>query len=152
MKEIAASLNQIIVDYTARLYSIGEGDYAKKANPGKWSKKEIVGHLIDSAQNNIRRFVVARYELAPVIIYDQDRWVSVSNYQQFAVPDLVELWILLNRQICFIMLNTDEGSAARICKTNDDLPHTIEWLAGDYIRHLLHHLHQVCDQEPAPYP
>ena len=55
-------LEKIIQNYTRRLETLPEEMYAWKPQPEKWSKKEILGHLVDSAQNNIRRFIVAQYE------------------------------------------------------------------------------------------
>ncbi|SRR5579871_184353 len=151
MKQITQQLSQIISDYAEKLMGISENDLAAKPDPLKWSRKEILGHLIDSAQSNIRRFVVAQYEEAPFIIYNQDKWVAISDYQNYPTTDLISLWILLNKHICIILGNTSEESLLRMCKTNKDIPHTIKWLAEDYIRHLLHHLHQVCNLEPVPY-
>jgi len=151
IKIIAGQLQNIIADYSGKLKTISDDIYSIKTNPDKWSKKEILGHLIDSAQSNIRRFVVAQYEDAPFIMYNQDKWVAISDYQNYPTKDLIELWILLNKHICIILLNTTEESAQRICRTNDQTQHTIEWLAGDYNRHLLHHLHQVLDMEPMEY-
>jgi len=150
-KIIAEQLQNIITDYSGKLKTISDDVYSAKSNPHKWSKKEILGHLIDSAQSNIRRFVVAQYEDAPFIIYNQNEWVAISNYQNYPTDDLIELWILLNKHICIILLNTTEESAQRICETNDQTQHTIEWLAEDYNKHLLHHLHQVLDMEPIEY-
>ncbi|HEY4874904.1 MAG TPA: DinB family protein [Puia sp.] len=152
MKKIAAHLYKIVDDYSEKLKTISEADFAAKPNAKKWSKKEIAGHLIDSAQSNIRRFVVAQYEDAPFIIYNQDKWVAISNYQNYPVKDLIELWTLLNKHICIILSNTNEELAQRFCKTNNQTEHTIVWLAQDYIKHLLHHLHQVLDLEPVAYP
>jgi hypothetical protein len=123
---------------------------SNKPSPSKWSKKEIMGHLIDSAQNNIRRFIVAQYEDSPYIRYDQDQWVAISNYQQYSYQDLIDLWQLLNKHIVMILKNMTPEMAQRNCRTED--AHTVEFLATDYIRHLKHHLHQVLDMEPATYP
>ncbi|HSZ85359.1 MAG TPA: DinB family protein [Puia sp.] len=152
MKQTTEHLDKIVEEYSEKLKTISEVDYAAKPNPKKWSKKEIVGHLIDSAQSNIRRFVVAQYENAPFIIYNQDKWVTISNYQNYPTKDLIELWTLLNKHICIILSNTNEESAKRVCKTNNQTEHTIEWLAQDYVKHLLHHLHQVLDLKPVDYP
>ena len=152
MKKIIAELRQIIAVYQPMLKKLNDESISVKPAPDKWSGKEILGHLIDSAQNNIRRFVVAQYENKPVIIYKQDDWVRISAYQQYAQPELIELWRLLNLHICRILENISPDISQRLCQTNDPEPHTIEWLAGDYNKHLLHHLHQVLHLEPVPYP
>lgn len=152
MKNTIAKLQRVISDYQAMLKAISAEEFAYKPSPDKWSKKEILGHLIDSAQNNIRRFIVAQYEAVPFIIYNQDKWVAISNYQHASSAELTELWVLLNNQICRILDNTTSEAAMQICETNDHSAHTIAWLAEDYIKHLLHHLHQILQLEPVEYP
>ena len=118
--------------------------------PPNGVRKKYLGHLIDSAQNNIRRFIVAQYEDNPKITYAQDTWVAASNYQNYLTKDLVDLWILTNKHICMILKNIPAGVEERLSETNE--PHSIKWLAADYNKHLLHHLHQVLDLETIAYP
>jgi hypothetical protein len=122
-----------------------------KPFPGKWSKKEQLGHLIDSAQNNIRRFIEAQYQPAPpIIVYNQDEWVKLNHYEGHPADDLITLWILLNKQICAILGSMPPNKYNNTCIRRE--PHTIEWLANDYNKHLLYHLHRILDLEPVPYP
>ena len=150
MKPIAVELNHLIDKHLSALQAIPESKYTHKPSPGKWSKKEILGHLVDSAQNNIRRFIVAQYEDRPRIEYNQDDWVSITNYQEYNLPDLISLWYLLNKHICHVLTYVPANSENRESETNE--LHSIRWLAQDYNRHLLHHLHQVLELEPVVYP
>ena len=150
MNSIAAELNTIIDKHLASLELIQEADLLFKPSPSKWSKKEIIGHMVDSAQSNIRRFIVAQYEKEPTINYNQDQWVKLSAYQQWDSSSLVSLWYLLNKQVCAILNNMSDESLQRKCMTGE--LHTLEWLAKDYVKHLLHHLHYVLELEPVPYP
>jgi hypothetical protein len=81
MKLIAQELETFISQHYSSLKSLDESQFTNKPSPEKWSGKEVIGHLIDSAQNNIRRFVVAQYEQNPTINYNQVEWVAISNYQ-----------------------------------------------------------------------
>ena len=150
MNPLAAELLTTINDYLPQLNTLDEERSSLKPMPNKWSKKEILGHLIDSAQNNIRRFIVAQYELDPAIIYKQDDWVTINNYQSSSLDELTQLWYLLNKQICSVLNNTSEEMLQRTCRTES--LHSIEWLASDYIKHLKHHLHQVLELAPIAYP
>lgn len=152
MQATIEHLEKIIQNYYRRLESISEEEYARKLRPDKWSKKEIVGHLIDSAQNNIRRFIVAQYEDLPRIGYEQDPWVSLSDYQHAPSGELVILWRLLNRHICRILAGIGPDAALRKCIMANGKEYTIEWMAADYCNHLLHHLHQVLELAPIAYP
>src|SRR5215213_7698928 len=105
MKETIHQLEYILEKYAPQLAAISEHDFVQKPHPAKWSKKEILGHVVDSALNNIRRFVVAQYEDQPSIGYDQEKWVSAANYQQYNTSDLLTLWSLLNKHICVLLKN-----------------------------------------------
>ena len=150
MQEIADQLERTVNEYLPRLKQMNVAGLYTKPAPNKWSKIEILGHLADSAQNNLRRFIVAQYEEHPTIIYSQDDWVRINNYQDAGYEDLLQLWALLNRQIVEVLKNIDNKTSERICKT--EVPHSIAWLATDYIRHLKHHLHQVLELEEILYP
>lgn len=150
MNSTASELLRVVNEYLPQLNTLNEEQSFVKPLPNKWSKKEIIGHLIDSAQNNIRRFIVAQYEENPLIIYKQDNWVSINNYQSYSLNDLIQLWYLLNKQICSVLNNSSEEMLQRSCQTQSS--HSIEWLARDYIKHLKHHLHQILDLTPVAYP
>jgi hypothetical protein len=150
MQSIAAELEDVINNYIAGIRAVSEPEMSYKPSPTKWSKREILGHLIDSAQSNIRRFVVAQYEDTPRIVYNQDKWVAITNYQEYPLTDIIELWYLLNKHMAAILKNTSTEAAQR--KAQTESVNTIEWLAKDYIKHLLHHLHQVLSLEPVAYP
>ena len=150
MESIANDLEMVVTTYLPSLKLLDESRFANKPSPSKWSKKEVIGHLVDSAQCNIRRFMMAQYEETPRIIYNQDRSVTIAGYQHWNSNELIDLWRLLNLQIAEILKNTSDETAQRQCMTEE--LHTIEWLAIDYIKHLKHHLHQVLGLDPVAYP
>ena len=150
MKSTAAELEKIINLHLSNLKDITEEEYNFKPSPANWSKKEILGHLIDSAENNIRRFVVAQYEENPFIKYNQDKWVAIADYQHWDTADIINLWYSLNKQVCYILNNTPETMYQRTCQT--EARHSIEWLATDYLKHLRHHLHVILNLELVAYP
>lgn len=150
MHTTAIELQKAIDGYLPRLNVLSEEEASFKPSPVKWSKKELVGHLIDSAQNNIRRIIVSQYEENTTIIYKQDDWVRINNYQSTPLHELVQLWYLLNKQLSTVLLNTSAEKAGLICLTPNQ--HSLEWLAQDYVKHLKYHMHQVLNLEPVPYP
>ena len=117
-------------------------NWEEKPSPEKWSGKEIVGHLTDSAQINLQRFVRCTYQENFKLVYDQVEWVEAQRYQQADLNELLKLWELLNRQIIRVWENYPAGRLQIQCdnsKTETSL-HTVEWLAQDYVEHLKHHL------------
>jgi hypothetical protein len=141
--EITALIN-IIEEAHPQLTQIEESVFEKRPAPGKWSKKEILGHLIDSAQTNIRRFVVGRYENNPTILYEQNFWVEAGGYQTYTLADLIQLWVLLNKHLAHVWKLISETDWQKLCTTGE--PHTLAWLAQDYNLHLLHHLQVILNR------
>ena len=150
MQSIINQLEKIISDYTPQIRQLSEADFTHKPSPVKWSGKEYLGHLIDSAQTNIRRFVIAQYEDNPNIVYDQEKWVAAVDYHNYPLKDLIDFWMLINKHLVIILKNIPEADLERVVTTQQK--HTIKFLAEDYNKHLLHHLHQVLQLEPVAYP
>jgi len=144
-------LEKIIRIYSRRLEAVTDETYDWRPSPEKWRKKEILGHLVDSAQNNIRRFIVAQYEETPNITYAQDSWVTCTGYATYPARELIALWTLLNKHIVIILTHMSPEATQRKCAMGGQ-PQTLEWVAADYCNHLLHHLHQVLDLDPIAYP
>jgi hypothetical protein len=141
MITIIQELEQQISTYLPDLLGIAEINWEERLRPDKWSKKEILGHLLDSAYTNLRRFVVAQYEETPKIVYSQDICVAISNYQHYPTQELIELWHLVNKHIIVIWKNMPAAATQRTCETG--AVHTLEWLAADYNRHMAHHMHAL---------
>ncbi|MBS1531049.1 MAG: DinB family protein [Bacteroidetes bacterium] len=120
-------------------------DWESRPAPGKWSNKEIMGHLCDSAMINLQRFIRCTYEEKFKLVYEQDAWVTAQHYQEMNVESLLELWRLLNSQIARVLSNYPDDRWQTECDTNKRQAglHTVEWLAADYVAHLEHHLNQI---------
>jgi len=111
----------------------------------KWSKKQIIGHLIDSAQVNLQRFVRCTYEENFKLIYDQEQWVRAQHYQDADINELLILWESINDQIIRVLANYPVNRSQIQCDTGKKEVsfHTVSWLAVDYVDHLKHHLQQI---------
>lgn len=120
-------------------------DWETKSAAGKWSKKEIIGHLIDSGHINLQRFVRCTYEENFKLIYEQDAWVIVQRYQDADINELLDLWTLLNKQIIRVLKDYPTNRLGARCDNSKQEPNlqTVAWLAHDYLEHLHHHLQQI---------
>ncbi|WP_276965092.1 DinB family protein [Chryseobacterium sp.] len=138
-------LRNIIDAEPQRFQNISEEEWSYKGISEKWSKKEIIGHLCDSAFTNIRRFVVTQYKENENIVYDQNFWVKAQNYQNVPVSDLIDLWKSLNYQIVHIVENIPDEALQRTCDTTKTEPrvYTLEFIINDYVDHLQHHLKAI---------
>jgi hypothetical protein len=145
MKKTIEALRQSIAQAMPILQSISEKEFSARL-PDKWSKKQILGHLIDSALSNSRRFVLAQYESQPKVDYNADEWVALSNYQHYNKDSLIQLWKLLNEHICIILETMPEDKYENLCDSGYPELHTLKWLAEDYVVHLHHHLDQLREE------
>lgn len=136
-------LEELIESVPVRLNEIDEESFNYKPSPVKWSKKEILGHLIDSAANNHQRFIRAQFENIPVIWYDQNEWVEKSNYENIERRLLIEFWCLYNKYLIHIIKSIRTENLTKLCKMKDGAELTIEFLIFDYVEHLEHHLKQL---------
>lgn len=138
-------LRNIIDAELQRFQNITEEEWSYRSSSEKWSKKEIIGHLCDSAFTNIRRFVVTQYKENENIVYDQNFWVKAQNYQNVPTSDLIDLWKSLNYQIVHIVENIPDEALQRTCDTTKTEPrvYTLEFIINDYVDHLQHHLKAI---------
>ncbi|WP_185816789.1 DinB family protein [Hymenobacter metallilatus] len=118
--------------------------------PGRWSRQEILGHLIDSAANNHRRFVLALTQPAPLLIvaYNQDDWVRCADYQHTPATDLLALWTTYNRQLIRLISRIPAEAYQLPCEFENGYSVTLGWLIDDYAVHLEHHVQQILDRTP----
>lgn len=125
------------------LQAVTDEEWADK-RPGKWSRKEQVGHLIDSALNNLKRFTDAQASEGAYVVqrYEQDHLVRVNQYQALPVAHLLSLWISLNQQILYVVGAIPETTLARpvVIDPAHESAYTLGWLIDDYVCHLEHHL------------
>jgi DinB superfamily len=145
MISIINGINIILNEVELIFERLSESELCHKPMPEKWSKKEILGHLIDSAQNNIRRVILSQYEEGAHILYDQHVWVNAADYQHYNSNDLCQLFILLNKHFCILIKNLPESKYKIYTNWGKDKPDlvSIEFVIHDYLRHLNHHLGQI---------
>ena len=142
MKSIIEELQQLVSTYFLKLQQLEPNEWHYQSEPGKWTKKEILGHLIDSAANNHQRFVRSQYTKDLNFFYDQNIWVAKQNYKDADAGILINLWYNYNIHLLFIIncMRTEELNNIILIK---DEKVTIEWVINDYMRHLKHHLNQI---------
>jgi hypothetical protein len=140
-----------------RLLQIPDNKSAVPRVEGKWSRKEIMGHLIDSAANNHSRFVRAQFTDELVFPgYEQNAWVESQRYQEKPWQELVELWKLYNRHILHIMKVTPVETRMKLRHKHNlhviasdqikpEDPVTLDFFMRDYVEHMKKHLGQILD-------
>jgi hypothetical protein len=150
----ASELLQILEESQAAFQRIPQEEWRAKPHAHKWSKKEVLGHLVDSALTNLRRFIMTQYQPGEKIVYHQDEWVALQHYQEADLDDLIQLWAGLNRQIARVVERIPPERMHLSCdtgKAGQEL-HTLDYLIEDYLAHLKHHLAQIGGRTPQPQP
>lgn len=144
LQAVAAELRTLVAIEAQRLRALGEDAAAKPRAPGKWSPKQVVGHLIDSAANNHQRIVRLRLEDGLDFPgYDADDWVRVGAYQALAWLDLVGLWAAYNGLLAHLIEGIEPEAQGRAWHPTDGPPIDLSGLVIDYLRHMRHHLSQI---------
>ena len=144
MIELAAAIRDEVERASAQFSGWGEADVMRDRGAGTWVRKEILGHLIDSAANNHQRFVRAQFTNPFVGSgYDQQAWVSLHRYRDRSWAELVALWVALNRHLAAVIESVPVEKLQTSCIIGDHEPAPLEWWMRDYLRHLKHHLAQI---------
>ena len=142
---IAASLHAAIDDALRLFTAADDRRTAVHPAPDQWCAREVLGHLIDSACNNHRRFIMAQSEgFARFDGYQQDDWVQRQHYHEEPWRDLVALWTAYNRHLAHVIGCTPPAALAHEATAPDGGSRiTLGFVMEDYVVHLRHHLDQL---------
>ena len=153
--DLGAQLRKTIQEEEPKLRAILEVTAATRFGREEgWSRKEELGHLIDSATNNRVRFIVAalnRNYAGPT--YDGRGWVELGGYSDTAWADLVELWKRLNEALVRTIERIPHDRLSTLCAINEGAPVSLGFLIEDYVLHMQHHLDHILDRkQQTSYP
>lgn len=147
LEKIIKRLKSNIEYVSSKFLNTPEEELRRKPAPNKWSKKELLGHLIDSAANNHHRFIKAQFLPSPMFVegYAQNDWVQVQKYNEKDSQALLNLWIVYNEHIIFIMQNTPDKNLETKLNPEDAFENadTLFLLMKDYVDHIDHHFKQI---------
>ncbi|MFK7773489.1 MAG: cupin domain-containing protein [Saprospiraceae bacterium] len=139
-------LKIIIEHFPTGILKIEEEDLRLPIALDKWSKKEILGHLIDSARVNLQRFLEVQHSPAPYIVqrYMQDELVKLNDYQNVPTLEIIQLWKSLNQQIVNVFDRVSESDLSkRVEIPHEDRIKDLRFIMEDYVAHLEHHVKQI---------
>ena len=141
---IARDLLATIDSELPNLVAIDEEQASTPRAAGKWSRKQVMGHLVDSAFNNHQRFVRAQLSSSLSFPgYTQDSWVTAQGYQDRSWADVLRLWVEVNRHLAHVIGRISRHALVTPCSIGEGAPVTLRFVLEDYVRHLHHHLAQV---------
>ena len=155
MKDFLEDFRQTVEESAAQLLLISPEASRTSPAAGKWSPREVIGHLIDSASNNHQRFVRAQFsDDLEFHGYEQAEWVGTQGYNDETWEHLVQLWRLFNLHLIHLIGKIPEQVLAKQRHKHNlhqlawqpvpvDKPATLEYFIRDYLGHLKHHLRQI---------
>ncbi|MDP9113186.1 MAG: DinB family protein [Acidobacteriota bacterium] len=148
-EKLAPSLEKVLAFEYVNLRVLGEEQAAiRHAGPDSWSRKEELGHLIDSAMNNHVRFVRASLETEFIGQgYDQDGWVRAHGYHELPWLTLLEMWRQHNELLVHVIQRIPPARRTTVCRVGDAAPVTLGFLIDDYVLHMQHHLDHILGRE-----
>lgn len=143
LNDLSMKLKKTVDTFLNKTIKLGV-TWHEKREFRKWSPREIMGHLIDSAANNHQRFILAQYEKELVYpAYDQVFWVNAHNYYHWPTDQVLEFWRQYNYMLVQVIKNLNYKKLDTPCHIGDKPPVTLKYLLEDYIVHMEHHLKQI---------
>ncbi|MFI1743004.1 DinB family protein [Thalassobellus sediminis] len=145
MNELDEKLIKLLNSGFEHIGEYSESEMSFKLSPEKWSKKEALGHLIDSGIINLQRFTEIQFESLPHKIrpYKQDDLVIANDYQNSETKELLRFWKSINIRIAYLFsIQTNETLNFKIVFDTGEIS-DLKFLMEDYVNHLEYHLNQI---------
>ncbi|SCY09954.1 DinB family protein [Flavobacterium caeni] len=145
MKDTVNKIETLLAQAHGHFTSHDETHLQTPIAAGKWSRKQILGHLIDSALNNWQRFTEIGNKPQPYIYreYHQSELVKINDYQNKDTTELLRLWVLMNRQIIRVIENQTEETLNLKVQFTDGTMQDLRFIMTDYPEHMAHHVKQI---------
>jgi hypothetical protein len=146
--QLAETLRRHVDADLPHLRALTEEAASAPRGEGKWSSKQELGHLIDSASNNHIRFLLAA--IGPEYrgpSYEQELWVRVHRYQELPWETLVNFWSQYNLLLAHVIEGIPEERLGAMCHIGSLPPATLGKVMEDYVTHMQHHLDQLLRRE-----
>ena len=138
--ELSERLSAVLRGAMPWLLTLSEAEASVPERAGKWSAKQVIGHLIDSAVNNLGRIVRMQIEEGQNLQgYEQMAWVSLQHYAEREWPQVLGLWFALNEQVAWMVGHIEKARLANQGRVEGDTV-TLGFLIEDYVAHMEHHL------------
>ncbi|MEJ2703077.1 MAG: hypothetical protein P8Z79_11610 [Sedimentisphaerales bacterium] len=148
-ESINRELLSLIEEWEPKLLALPDDVITERRNSQNRTIKQIVGHMVDSASNNIHRAVHLQYQPSPLTFPNyasfgnNDRWIAVQNYQQEDWNDLVQLWKYANVHFAHVIVNVNAEKLGNVWIAGPNQEISLEAMIVDFLRHFELHLSEI---------
>jgi len=138
--EIVATLGKQIENTLGLLGGLSETQGDLRYAPGKWSVKEVIGHLIDAERIFAYRALrFARNDATPLSGFDENSYVANADFGLRSLADLAEEFEHVRQSSIYLLKHLDGDSCLRRGVANDN-EISVRALAYIIAGHELHHV------------
>jgi len=147
--QVTNEIRQIVEVEELFLNSLDQETISSKLNSQNRSIKQIVGHMIDSASNNLHRIIHLQYNDTPLIYPNyatngnNDKWIAIQNYQEEDWNVLIQLWKYSNLHIAHVIEHIDLGKIENEWIASPEEAVCLKDMVMDYPRHLQLHMTEI---------
>lgn len=148
---ICEELENLTGEWETILADLPEETITERKNSQGRSIRQIVGHMVDSATNNTHRVIHMHYQESPVKYPDyanlgnNDRWISIQNYQEEDWSRLIRLWVAVNHHFIHLIRQVEETKLDQQWTTALNETITLREMVNDYPRHFKLHLNEILE-------
>jgi uncharacterized damage-inducible protein DinB len=141
--DVVATLSRQLDDTLSLLRGLSEAQADSRYAPGKWSIKEVVGHILDTERIfGHRAFRFARNDQTPLPGFEQDGYVLAAAFDRRRLPDLAEEFEHVRRGNLYLFRHLDEEAWLRRGTASDNEV-SVRALAHIMAGHEAHHMQIV---------
>jgi hypothetical protein len=151
---VTREIATLIEEWESKLSELSNEVITERRNSQNRNIKQILGHLIDSASNNIHRYVHLQYRESPLEFPNyasegnNDRWIAIQSYQTEEWVKMIRLWIYINYHLIHVIRHINPDKLDNVWIAGPGRQISLKDMVIDYLRHLKLHLSEITDLMP----
>jgi hypothetical protein len=138
--DILGALAGQIESTLAKLGRVSEADSLKRYAPGKWSVREVMGHMVDTERIfAYRALTLARNDRTELPGFEQDDYIPAAQFDRRPLQNLLEEFGAVRHSNLLMFRGLDQEAWARQGVVNKN-PMSVRAAAYVIAGHELHHV------------
>lgn len=148
-KPVIDGVLTLTAEWEPKLLGLTKDIITNRRNSQNRTIKQIIGHMTDSATNNTHRVVHLQYQKSPLQYPNyatdgnNDRWITIQNYQNEDWENLVQLWKYSNVHYVHVVTQVDRTKLNNTWEAGTGKFVSLKEMITDYLRHFKLHLDEI---------